>query len=194
MLRRGDSIGVFQLEGAAMRSTLRSLAPTSFDDVAALVALYRPGPMAANMHRDYAGSEERPQAGHVPPPGHRGDPRRHLRPDALSGVGDAGGAAFLRLLPRGGRQPPQGVRQEEPGAHRRRAGEVHRRLRRPRATARRSATQLFDIIEPFADYAFNKSHSYGYGLVAYQTAWLKANYPVEYLAALLVVGERRQGP
>ena len=53
MLRRGDSIGVFQLEGAAMRSTLRSLAPTSFDDVAALVALYRPGPMAANMHRDY---------------------------------------------------------------------------------------------------------------------------------------------
>src|SRR5262249_5067345 len=46
-------------------------------------------------------------------------------------------------------------------------------------------TQLFDIIEPFADYAFNKSHSYGYGLVAYQTAWLKANHPVEYLAALL---------
>src|SRR6202044_2365913 len=46
-------------------------------------------------------------------------------------------------------------------------------------------TTLFDIIEPFADYAFNKSHSYGYGLVAYQTAWLKANHPVEYLAALL---------
>ena len=53
MLRRADSVGVFQLEGAAMRQTLRSLAPTSFDDVAALVALYRPGPMAANMHRDY---------------------------------------------------------------------------------------------------------------------------------------------
>ena len=45
--------------------------------------------------------------------------------------------------------------------------------------------QLFDIIEPFADYAFNKSHAYGYGLIAYQTAWLKAHYPVEYLAALL---------
>ena len=53
MLRRADSIGVFQLEGSAMRQTLRALAPTSFDDVAALVALYRPGPMAANMHRDY---------------------------------------------------------------------------------------------------------------------------------------------
>src|SRR5205085_6409600 len=49
----------------------------------------------------------------------------------------------------------------------------------------RIGKQLFDIIEPFADYAFNKSHSYGYGLVAYQTAWLKANHPVEYLAALL---------
>ncbi len=55
----------------------------------------------------------------------------------------------------------------------------------PRATTRRWAPPLFDIIEPFADYAFNKSHSYGYGLVAYQTAWLKAHYPVEYLAALL---------
>ena len=57
--------------------------------------------------------------------------------------------------------------------------EAHR-LRR-----RRSAPQLFDIIEPFADYAFNKSHAYGYGFIAYQTAYLKAHYPVEYLAALL---------
>ena len=55
----------------------------------------------------------------------------------------------------------------------------------PRATAKSSAPQLFDIIEPFADYAFNKSHAYGYGLVAYQTAWLKAHHPVEYMAALL---------
>src|SRR5204863_5168784 len=54
LLRRGDSIGVFQLEGGPMRALMRSPAPTSFDDVAALVALYRPGPMAANMHNDYA--------------------------------------------------------------------------------------------------------------------------------------------
>ena len=54
LLRKGDSIGVFQLEGGPMRALMRSLAPTSFDDVAALVALYRPGPMAANMHNDYA--------------------------------------------------------------------------------------------------------------------------------------------
>src|ERR1051325_5251790 len=54
MLRRGDSIGVFQLEGGPMRTLMRSLAPTSFDDVAALVALYRPGPMAPNWHNEYA--------------------------------------------------------------------------------------------------------------------------------------------
>ena len=65
------------------------------------------------------------------------------------------------------------------------AGEVRGRLRDHRATARELGTALFDIIEPFADYAFNKSHTYGYGFVAYQTAYLKANYPVEYFAALL---------
>src|SRR3989440_7258355 len=54
LLQRAESIGIFQLEGGPMRALMRSLAPTSFDDVAALVALYRPGPMAANMHNDYA--------------------------------------------------------------------------------------------------------------------------------------------
>ena len=77
------------------------------------------------------------------------------------------------------------MRQEDPRAHRQGAREVRRRRASAPATARASAPQLFDIIEPFADYAFNKSHAYGYGLVAYQTAYLKANYPVEYLACLL---------
>ena len=67
MLRKGDSIGVFQLEGGPMRSLMRSLAPTSFDDVAALVALYRPGPMAANMHHDYADRKNGRQPVSYPP-------------------------------------------------------------------------------------------------------------------------------
>ena len=54
-----------------------------------------------------------------------------------------------------------------------------------RATTRPLGTRLFDLIEPFADYAFNKPHAYGYGLIAYQTAWCKVHYPVEYLSALL---------
>src|SRR3989440_9200789 len=62
LLKRGESIGIFQLEGGPMRALMRSLAPTSFDDVAALVALYRPGPMAANMHNDYADRKNNRQA------------------------------------------------------------------------------------------------------------------------------------
>ncbi len=79
MLRRGDGIGVFQLEGGPMRSLMRSLAPVSFDDVAALVALYRPGPMAANMHKDYADRKN----------GRK--PITHLHPDMEAVLGDTYG-------------------------------------------------------------------------------------------------------
>ena len=130
MLRRAESVGVFQLEGAAMRQTLRSLAPTSFDDVAALVALYRPGPDGGQHAPRLPRAEERPQGAHLPAPGHRADPQGHLRADAVPGVGDAGGAEVRRLHARGGGQPPQGVRQEDPRHDRRRAREVRRRLRR----------------------------------------------------------------
>ncbi len=76
LLRRGESIGVFQLEGGPMRALMRSLAPTSFEDVAALLALYRPGPMAANMHNDYADRKN----------GRK--PVEHLHPDAEELLGD----------------------------------------------------------------------------------------------------------
>ena len=127
--------------------------------------------------------QERAQAHHLPAPGPRADPERHPRPDDLPGVGACGWPRQIRrLLPRGGRQPAQGLRQEDPRADRRGAREVRRRLRGT-GYGEELGTQLFDIIEPFADYAFNKSHAYGYGLVAYQTAWLKAHHPVEYMAA-----------
>ena len=129
MLCRGDSMGVFQLEGGPMRSLMRSLAPTSFDDVAALVALYRPGPMAANMHRDYADRKNGRQPVDLPPPRPGGGPRRHLRPDDLPGVGHAGGPEDRRLRPGRGGQPAQGVRQEDPGPHPGRAREVRGGLR-----------------------------------------------------------------
>ncbi len=112
-----------------MRQTLRSLAPTSFDDVAALVALYRPGPMAANMHRDYPelknGRKE----------------LTYLHPDIEPILKDTYGLMlyqesvmrvaqkFAGYIARGGGQPAQGVREEDPGAHRRRAREVRRRVR-----------------------------------------------------------------
>ncbi len=184
MLRRAESIGVFQLEGAAMRQTLRALAPTSFDDVAALVALYRPGPMAANMHRDYPelknGRKE----------------LTYLHPDIEPILKDTYGLMLYQESVMRVAQKFAGYSLEEADNLRKACGKKIRKLiaaEREKFIAgcitegygEELGTQLFDIIEPFADYAFNKSHSYGYGLVAYQTAWLKAHYPVEYMSALL---------
>ena len=178
-------IGVFQLEGGPMRSLLRSLAPTTFEDVAALVALYRPGPDGAELAQRVRGPEERPQAGRLPARRPRGDPRAHVRADDLPGAADARRAAARRLLARRGRQPPQGDRQEEPRRSSRRSARSSSTAASRRATTAQFGERIFDTIEPFADYSFNKSHSVGYGYIAYQTAFLKANHPVEYLAALL---------
>ena len=117
LLRKGDSIGVFQLEGGPMRALMRSLAPDSFEDVAALVALYRPGPMAANMHNDYADRKNGRKPIEYLHPDARGDPGRHLRPHDLPGVGHADRAEVRRLLTCRGGQPSQGVpsgRHEDP--------------------------------------------------------------------------------
>ncbi|MDA8295750.1 MAG: DNA polymerase III subunit alpha [Actinomycetota bacterium] len=184
MLRRADSIGVFQLEGAAMRQTLRSLAPTSFDDVAALVALYRPGPMAANMHRDYPDLKNGRKE------------LTYLHPDIEPILKDTYGLMLYQESVMRVAQRFAGYSLEEADNLRKAAGKKVRAIMQAerekfvkgcidQGYGEELGTQLFDIIEPFADYAFNKSHSFGYGYVAYQTAWLKANYPVEYLAALL---------
>ena len=184
LLRRGDSVGVFQLEGGPMRALMRSLAPTSFDDVAALVALYRPGPMAANMHNDYADRKN----------GRK--PVKYLHPDLEALLADTQGLMIYQESVMRVAQRFAGYSLEEADNLRKACGKKIRELiaqHREKFVAGCEAkgygvelgTALFDIIEPFADYAFNKSHSYGYGLVAYQTAYLKAHHPVEYLAALL---------
>ncbi|MFV1990008.1 MAG: DNA polymerase III subunit alpha, partial [Acidimicrobiales bacterium] len=184
MLRRGDSVGVFQLEGGGMRTLMRSLAPTSFDDVAALVALYRPGPMAANMHNDFADRKN----------GRK--PITYLHPDMEELLGDTYGLMIYQESVMRVAQKFAGYDLAEADNLRKACGKKIREMivkERVKFVAGCEATgygeklgnQLFDIIEPFADYAFNKSHSFGYGLVSYQTAFLKANYPVEYFAALL---------
>jgi len=184
MLRRGDSIGVFQLEGGPLRALMRSLSPTSFDDVAALVALYRPGPMAANMHNDYADRKN----------GRK--PVEYFHPDAEEILADTYGLFIYQEGLMRVAQKFAGYSLEDADNLRKSVGKKQRDLiakEREKFVAgcletgygADLGTHLFNIIEPFADYAFNKSHSYGYGLVAYQTAYLKAHYPVEYLAALL---------
>ncbi len=184
LLGRGDSIGVFQLEGRPMRALMRSLAPTSFDDVAALIALYRPGPMAANMHNDYADRKN----------GRKAIVYEH--PDLEALLGDTQGLMIYQESVMRVAQKFAGYSLEEADNLRKACGKKIRELiaaEREKFVAGCEATgygaelgtKLFDVIEPFADYAFNKSHSYGYGLVSYQTAWLKVHYPVEYMAALL---------
>jgi DNA polymerase-3 subunit alpha len=167
-----------------MRSLMRALAPTGFDDVAALVALYRPGPMAANMHRDYADRKNGRQA------------VTYLHPDLEPILADTYGLMIYQESVMRVAQKIAGYTLEEADNLRKACGKKDRTLiaaEREKFVAgcvaqrytERLGTTIFDIIEPFADYAFNKSHAYGYGLVAYQTAWLKAHHPVEYLAALL---------
>jgi DNA polymerase-3 subunit alpha len=184
MLRKGDSIGVFQLEGGPMRSLMRSLAPTSFDDIAALVALYRPGPMAANMHNDYADRKNGRQK------------ITYLHPDLEGVLGDTQGLMIYQ-------ESLMRVAQKFAGYSLEDADDLRKACakKKPELMAKERerfvssvantgygeaiGTKLFDVIEPFADYAFPKSHAYCYGFIAYQTAWLKAQYPVEYFAALL---------
>ncbi|MFP3906616.1 MAG: DNA polymerase III subunit alpha [Acidimicrobiales bacterium] len=184
LLARGDSIGVFQLEGGPMRALMRSLAPTCFEDVAALVALYRPGPMAANMHNDYADRKNGRQ------------PIDYLHPDAEEILGSTQGLMIYQESVMRIAQKFAGYSLAEADNLRKACGKKIRELiaqEREKFEAgceangygRELGKAWFDIIEPFADYAFNKSHSYGYGFVAYQTAYLKAHYPVEYFAALL---------
>ena len=184
MLRRGDSVGVFQLEGGPMRALMRSLAPTCFEDIGALVALYRPGPMAANMHNDFADRKN----GRKPITG--------PHPEFSEVLADTYGLmiyqeGLLRIAERFA-----GYSAYEGDVLRKACG---KKIRALMATEREKfvaacerngygaelGSTIFDIIEPFADYAFRKSHAFCYGKVAYQTAWLKANHPVEYLAALL---------
>jgi len=160
-----------------MRQTLRALAPTSFDDVAALVALYRPGPMAANMHRDYPELKNGRKELTYLHPDIEPDPQGHLRPDAVPGVGHAGGPEVRRLLAEEAGQPAQGLRQEDRALIAAEPREVRRRLRH-RGLRRQARDRAVRHHRALRRLRLQQSHSYGYGLVAYQTAWLKAHYPV----------------
>jgi len=184
LLRRGDSIGVFQLEGGPMRALMRSLSPTSFDDVAALVALYRPGPMAANMHNDYADCKNARK------------PVTYLHPDAEEILADTYGLMIFQESVMRVAQRFAGYSLAEADNLRKACGKKIRELiaaEREKFVAgcerngygAALGERWFDIIEPFADYAFPKAHAYGYGLIAYQTAYLKTHFAVEYFAALL---------
>jgi DNA polymerase-3 subunit alpha len=180
LMAKGDTVGIFQLEGTGMRDMLKKLGPDRFEDIIAVVALYRPGPME-NIPRYIEVKHGREQPDYLHP---------KLQPileethgiiiyqeqvmeiaKLLSGY-SLGGADLLR------RAMGKKIKAEM---------DAQRKLfvdgAVERGTDRDLADHIFDLVAKFAGYGFNKSHAAAYALVAYQTAYLKANYPVEFLAA-----------
>ncbi|MGE5831052.1 MAG: DNA polymerase III subunit alpha [Micromonosporaceae bacterium] len=188
LLARGDTLGVFQFDGGPMRSLLRSMAPDSFDDISAVSALYRPGPMGANAHNDYA---DRKNNRKPVVPIHRelAEPLADILDETYGLIvyqeqviaiaqrvaGYSVGKADLLRRAMGKKKKEILDKEFGPFAAGMRANEY----------SDDAIRTLWDILVPFSDYAFNKSHTAAYGLVSYWTAYLKANYPAEYMAALL---------
>jgi DNA polymerase-3 subunit alpha len=180
LMQSGLTFGVFQLEGQGMRDTLRKVKPTCLEDVIALISLYRPGPMK-NIDRFANVKHGREQADYL---------HETLKPileetygvivyqeqvmqiaQVLSGY-SLGEADLLRRA-MGKKQPAEMAKQKSrfiEGAKQRGVGEG-------------LASHIFDLVEEFAGYGFNKSHAAAYAVVAYQTAFLKAHYPVDFIAA-----------
>ncbi len=188
LLGRGDTLGVFQLDGGPMRSLLRAMAPDNFEDISAVLALYRPGPMGANAHIEYA-DRKNGRKEVVPIHSELAEPLADILDDtyglivyqeqvmaiAQKVAGYSLGKADLLRRAMGKKKKEILDKEFEPFA----AG------MRVNGYSEDAIKTLWDILVPFSDYAFNKAHTAGYGLVSYWTAYLKANYPAEYMAALL---------
>jgi DNA polymerase-3 subunit alpha len=189
LLQTGNTIGVFQLEGTAMRSLIRSLKPDSFNDVIALVALYRPGPMGANMHNLYADRKN----GRAP--------IEQLHPALTDKLADTYQIMVYQEQVMTVAQEMAGYSMVDADNLRRAMGKKIKAVMlaeeekfvagcRAQGHTEEVGRDIFGLIEHFAGYGFNRSHSAGYGLVAYQTAYLKAHHPAEYLAALLTATKK----
>jgi DNA polymerase-3 subunit alpha len=188
LLSRGDTLGVFQLDGGPMRDLLRRMQPTGFEDIVAVLALYRPGPMGVNAHNDYAD---------------RKNGRQQIKPihfeleDALRDIlAETYGLIVYQEQIMRIAQKVASYSLARADILRKAMGKKKREVldkeyagfsdgMTNNGFSAHAVKALWDTVLPFADYAFNKSHAAGYGLVSYWTAYLKAHYPAEYMAALL---------
>ena len=195
LLARGDTLGVFQLDGGPMRSLLRLMKPDNFEDISAVLALYRPGPMGVNSHTNYALRKNGLQ---------EIDPIHPELADPLSDVLDTTyGLIVYQEQVMAAAQKLAGFSLGQADILRRAMGKKKKsELDKQQADFFAGMTQngyspqaqeaLWKVLESFADYAFNKAHTAAYGLIAYWTAYLKAHYPAEYMAALLTsVGDAK---
>ena len=188
LLQRGDTLGVFQLDGGPMRSLLRSMRPDKFEDISAVGALYRPGPMGADSHNKYA----RRKTGR--------EPITPLHPELEEPLAEILGETYGLIVYQ---EQVMAIAQKLAGYTLGSADMLRRAMGKKkkkeldaqyevfsagmaeRGYSAAAVKTVWDVLLPFSDYAFNKSHSAAYGMVSYWTAYLKANYPAEYMAALL---------
>ncbi len=188
LLGRGDTLGVFQLDGGPMRSLLRAMRPDNFEDISAVIALYRPGPMGMNSHTNYA-LRKNGQQEITPIHPELAEPLEEI-------VGPTYGLIVYQEQVQRAAQKLAGYSLGQADLLRRAMGKKKKEIldkefvpfqagMRERQYSDGAIQAVWDVLVPFAGYAFNKAHSAGYGLVSYWTAYLKANYPGEYMAALL---------
>jgi DNA polymerase-3 subunit alpha len=188
LLSRGDTLGVFQLDGGPMRALLRSMSPDNFEDISAVLALYRPGPMGANAHNDYA---DRKNGRKPVEPIHR-----ELEEPLAEILGDTYGLIVYQEQVMAIAQKLAGYSLGAADLLRRAMGKKKKEILDKEFVPFRDGMiangysqdaidTLWAILVPFSDYAFNKAHTAGYGLVSFWTGYLKANYPAEYMAGLL---------
>ncbi|WP_105567442.1 DNA polymerase III subunit alpha [Microbacterium halophytorum] len=195
LLASGDTLGVFQLDGGPMRSLLRLMKPDNFEDISAVIALYRPGPMGANSHTNYALRKNGEQA--ITP----------IHPELEEPLKDILDTSYGLIIYQ---EQVMAIAQKVAGFSLGQADILRRAMgkkkkseldkqyvgfaggMKERGFGEGAIKALWDILLPFSDYAFNKAHSAAYGVVSYWTAYLKAHYPAEYMAALLTsVGDSR---
>ena len=184
MLSRGETAGIFQLESSGMRDIIIKMKPQAFEDLIALVALYRPGPLGSGMVDDFI--KRKKGATRISYELPALEPilkdtygvivyQEQVMQIASALAGFSLGEADILRRAMGKKKPEEMEKQKE-------------RFMRGAAERKIPATKagkIFDLMAKFAEYGFNKSHSAAYALISYQTAYLKAHYPVEYMAALL---------
>lgn len=195
LLSRGDTLGVFQLDGGPMRALLRLMKPDNFEDISALIALYRPGPMGANSHTNYALRKNKLQE--ITP----------IHPELAEPLAEILSTSYGLIIYQ---EQVMAIAQKVAGFSLGQADILRRAMGKKKKSeldkqfegfaggmntngfSMEAVNKLWEILLPFSDYAFNKAHSAAYGVISYWTAYLKAHYPAEYMAALLTsVGDSK---
>ncbi|WP_431280445.1 DNA polymerase III subunit alpha [Leifsonia poae] len=195
LLSRGDTLGVFQLDGGPMRSLLRLMKPDNFEDISALIALYRPGPMGANSHTNYALRKNGLQE--ITP----------IHPELAEPLAEILSTSYGLIIYQ---EQVMAIAQKVAGFSLGQADILRRAMGKKKKSeldkqfegfsggmqangySMEAVNKLWEILLPFSDYAFNKAHSAAYGVISYWTAYLKAHYPAEYMAGLLTsVGDSK---